>query len=233
MPVPVVESNQITQQASGTSMALTEPSGLVADDVAIIIMVSDANNPSLPVHTAPTGETFTAIDEGGDTTSDSVVSAWYRVWTGSEGTVTVNYNVDGECIAWMIRVSGCDTSDVLNGSSTPGSDNSASHAVGGFNTDQDDTLAFYCISGDGGDMTPYSVSGTGWSEGAEGAEGGAAGVSGSWGTKDMASQGATGTATVSTNASFADGAAWFQFALNGAAAGGSNTTIEVPTGPWR
>jgi hypothetical protein len=71
----------------------------------------------------------------------------------------------------------------------------------------------YGLSFDGGDGYPFGVSGTGWAEKDEHQTGtsGSGDVSGCFGSKDLASQGSSGSATVSCSVS--DGGAYFQLAI--------------------
>lgn len=229
MAVPVVETTAVTESGGTvTTLSLTNPTGLTAGDIYLVIHASDHSNPTLPEHTAPTGTgaTFTEIDIFGANNADTVISAWWHEWTGSEGTISANQTNSAIIQAITVRVSGVDTADVVDGVSTPSSGGSStSHVIAGFTTGQADTLAFYVIAADGADTLPHSVSGTGWAEVAEGNSGGAGGVGPSFGTKDMASAGATGDATVTLTSS--DGAAWFQFALNGESATVSPKTLTL------
>src|SRR5690606_32303621 len=97
-----------------------------------------------------------------------------------------------------------------------GSDASASFGslnITGVDTTVDDTMAFYVNCFDGGDGTPFSVSGSGWSKSDEITAdlGDSGSASGSWGTKHQATAGATGTVAVNGNSS--DGRSGFQFAV--------------------
>ena len=72
--------------------------------------------------------------------------------------------------------------------------------------------AFLTVLGfDGGDGSPFSVSGTGWSESGDLANGTGAGGGGCWGTKEQTTAGLTGDATVTSSTS--DGSVFFQFAI--------------------
>ena len=217
------------QNSSGnvTTMTLTDPTSMAVDDIYLILQGSDHGNPALPEHTVPTGTntSFVEIAIHGANQADTVVSAWYHIWDGTEGTVSINQTGADNMSAFAVRVSGCDTADVLDGVSTPGDAAAAtSHAILGFTTGEDDTLAFYLIGGDGADTVPHSVSGTGWSETDEHEDGNVTGGVGiSFGEKSMPTAGATGTATIAFTVS--DGASWFQFSLNDASAGG-NTSLR-------
>lgn len=221
MGVPsVASSNTATgTPVAGNALSIPMPSGLATGDVCLIVCGNDAINSADQWDNGtnkPTG--FTLIDEWGDTPSDSHVAAFYRVIDGTESwpiTLTCVTNLD--TWAFSIRVTGCHATPLDGTASTalelgtPGT----SHAVPGFNTTNNDCLAFYVWGCGVGDADPFSVSGTGWSEGGElEANPATGGTAGAWGTKSQPTAGATGDATVtSTGSTTSTG---FQFALRGA-----------------
>ncbi len=214
----VVESGWTSNTAiPGSSLTLTKPSGVVSGDLLLILVGSDDNSATAQWNDTtlkPSG--FTLINESGnDTVSDAHAAAFYRVANGSEGT-TINVPAQSSDDFWgfYIRVTGASTTDPINviGADYNGG-SAASHAVTGITTTEDQSLAFYLLSGDGGDVYPFTVSGTGWTESDEiQAGGGTANASGVWGTQLVASAGGTGAATVGL--SVADSATGFQFAVN-------------------
>ncbi len=213
----VVESGWTSNTAiPNSSLTLTKPSGVESGDLLLIFVGNDDasanaqwNNTTLK----PSG--FTLINHAGSDVPDAHVAAFYRIANGSEGT-TINVPAQASNDYWgfYIRVTGASTTDPIN---VVGADylggNLTSHPVTGITTTEDQTLAFYLLSGDGGDTFPFTVSGTGWSESDEEQAGGGTGnAAGAWGTRAMPTAGATGNATVGINTS--DGASGFQFAIN-------------------
>lgn len=231
MAVPVVEGNQLTTSgAAATSLAVSQASGVTAGETVLVILAADLTNALSDEFNTPTGwDKILGHAPGG--AIDAAVVAYWRIATGdSNDDITVTWTTAAEAVAWYIRVSGAHASAPLDVTGTGVSTSSTSHAITGVTTTVDECLAFYCLGFDGGDGYTFSVSGTGWSESQEAQyDTGGATVSGCWGTKEQASAGGTGTATVTSSVS--DGAASFQFAIAPAAA--SNTSIVIPTGPWR
>lgn len=200
----------------GSSLTLTKPASVQVDDLLIII-VGDENTTATAqwdnTTNKPSG--FTLINESGNATSDAHVAAFYKVADGTEGsTIAVPKQASDGYWGFYIRVTGADTSNPIN---VVGADsntgNSVSKVIPSITTTVNNTLAFYALASDGGDNDPFSISGTGWVEGAERESGPTANdASGVWGTRAVPTAGATGNATVGMSAS--DGAAAFQFAIN-------------------
>ncbi len=223
--VPVVETyTENAVDGAISSITLTKPTGVAVNDLLVILVVDDTNTgtPQWDDSTnKPSG--FTLIETGGLSGSQCQFAAFYRVATGSEdATVAVPNNANGDhfgVVGWYIRVSGADTSTPIHGEGTEVDDSSGTTlAITGLVTTSDDTLVFYVQSFDGGDGNPFSVAGTGWAEVDEACTDTclAAEAGGSWGTRDLASQGASGTATVTSTVD--DGMVGFQFAVEPAAA---------------
>ena len=168
-------------------------------------MVSDSF--SAPYGTTPAGWT-NLINYAGNS---AAVGIFYKIASGSEGDVTVTV-VHADHIAWYLRVSGVNTTTPFNVTASPATGIGSSRAIPEVTTTVDSCLAFYLLSFDGGDGYPFSVSGTGWTESDDhqSSTGGSV-SSGCWGTKEQATAGLTGDATVSCSAS--DGQAYLQFAV--------------------
>ncbi|MBN1162480.1 hypothetical protein JXA34_01910 [Patescibacteria group bacterium] len=220
--IPVVEGFQATSGGADDMgrLTLAPPSGITAGELLIIIVGSDD---------AEAGDEFsiasgwTQIDEGGNATAQAHIAAFWRVATGTEGKVTVNAATFDDMFGWYIRVSGANINSPINVYNfTQSSTDTTSHAIPQVTTTENDTLVFYGLSFDGGDGYPFSVAGTGWGERGEQTAGtGAENASGTWGTRDMATAGGTGSATVTCAVS--DGAAYFQFAVR------EMTSPDAPT----
>lgn len=207
------------------------PTGLSIGDVCIVIVGNDYtasadaqwDNSTLK----PTG--FTLIATNGNGTTSCHVAAFYRVIDGSESwPISVPARDSEDFWGFAIRVTGVDTANPLDGvgSALMQTTGATSHVIPGFNTTNNDCLAFYALSFDGGDGDPFSVSGTGWSESAEAEAGtGAGNCGGCWGTKSQPTAGATGDATVTSNVS--DQSTARQWALRGAAAAANKVAIMM------
>ena len=211
---PVVQSFTSNTAVPGASLTLTKPSNILAGDLLLIIVGSDDDTASAQWDDAtlkPSG--FTLINESGNTTADAHSAAFYRVADGTEGT-TINVPAQSSDDFWgyYIHVTDVNPSNPIHviGSAYNGG-STGTHNVPGVTTTAANALAFYVLSGDGGDLDPFSVGGA-WTEGGEiGAGTGGGNGSGVWGTRLMTSPGATGNAAVTMSAS--DSASGFQFAL--------------------
>lgn len=236
MAVPVVESFTYAEDdATVTTLNLTDPTGITSGDAILLIHCSQESNPTLPSHSTPSNGTWTEIEQHGSSSSDVVVSAWIGDWDDVTGQLTLNQTSGAGISGWAIRISGADLADLIDGVSTAGdAGNATQHTIGGFTTTDANTLAFYVICSTGGDTGPHSInSGVGWTEQDDQAVGtGAGDHAASWGTKSMATAGATGDVVIDISGA-GDGAAWFQFSINESAGGGGGITISVPTGPRR
>lgn len=200
--IPVVESYNTATVINNTDITVSKPSGSSTNDLFVIAVASGTQNGSGP----PSG--WTDIDGG--TSRGCALDMFYKVVTGSEGSSeTITSTLGDDKVAWYIHISGNDATTPIDvegsmGNSTPGT----THSVTGATTTQDDCLALYFLGLDQ-DGT-FSVSGTGWSQTDQLLES-TNGVSACWGEQDMATAGATGTATVTS--SIADGSNWKQFAI--------------------
>ena len=229
---PVVESGFTTATvAVATSIDISEPTGLATNDLALIFVTNNTGNTNTDEwdngSNKPTG--FTLIEEEGTTTSDCHTGAFYRIITGSESwpiTIPWTSNNNTHAVAYAVRVTGIDTSTPLHITGTTFDDNTGTtHAVPSLTTTLNNSLIFYVLGAQGGDMDPVSVSGTGWSESAENTAGTTGtGATLTWGTRELATAGASGAATVTTNSS--DGTNSWQFAIAEATATGIVPIIQ-------
>lgn len=225
---PTVQSFTSNTAVPGASLTLTKPSNVLAGDLLLIIVGNDDDTASAQWDDAtlkPSG--FTLINEAGNTTSDTHAAAFYRVADGTEGT-TINVPAQSSDDFWgyYIHVTDVNPTNPIHviGSAYNGG-SLGTHNIPGVTTTAANALAFYVLSGDGGDVNPYSVGGS-WTESSEIDAGtGGGNSSGTWGTRLMASAGATGNAAVTLLA--ADSASGFQFALAPALGQGAHQSPGV------
>lgn len=213
MAVPVVDTGGIKQADSGgstvNSLAVAIPDSLVSGDIWLMIAGNDNSGSTADVFDAiTTPDAFVKQAVAGDATSDCKVTIFYRVADGTESS-TVSANDPGtahEAWRFSARITGVDNTSPIDVTGTEANVGSAgSLAITEVETTQADCLAVYGHAFDGGDGDPFSVSGTGWAEVDEAASGTTSpDAAGSWGTKDQATAGLTGDATVS-NTSNNDG----------------------------
>ena len=201
--VPVVESFTQTIYTSGTNtMTANKPTGVVSGDFILVIQSNStaSDNAQYDDTSDPVGWTFGG--EFGDTTSDVHSAYYYKISDGTEGASfdfslgALGATSPGYIVC--IRISGVHTTPIGTvGTVSQGV--ATSIVVPEITTANANSLALYTVTTDGSDMAPFSVSGTGWSEGDEidSSINGAGGAEGAWGTKDIPTAGLTGSSTVS------------------------------------
>ena len=230
MAIPVIQAGFTSQQNQASStISITKPTGLVSGDLCIIFTTNDSTGGSAqwddstnkPIDSG--AREFTFINWAGlGGTVDAHAAAFWRIITGDEvWPITSTSASSADQIAFAIRITGAHATvpiDVV-GADYTGVQTDATHPITGLTSGVADTLVLYILGFDGGDGTPMSVSGTGWvqkdEETSDVAETNMA--SGSWGARDLATQGASGDATVTPNVT--DGAAGFQFSIAPGAGG--------------
>lgn len=190
-----------------TYVTLTKPTG-VANDDTLILIGSDSGNSAF---TTPTGwTTILAANAKGCN-----INACYRIATGhaTYEAATIQYGNGGtqDKVGSYLLITGASTTSPLDAvTASIASSIGTSHTIPAITTTATDTLAFYALGFDGGDGSPFSVSGTGWAEDEDVTTGGGVNdASMTWGTKEVAAIGTTGSATVASTGN--DGAAYFQF----------------------
>lgn len=215
MTVPVIET-WLVNGSTGPSATLTcnKPSGVATGDLLVLIPFNENASSTAQFTNNKSGWTF--VKNCGNTTSDCHIGLFWRIADGTEGSSeTVTATTAEAWGMWYLRISGVDASDVVEATGSSvivGS--AASIAITGVTTVESDCLVLYFHSFDGGDGFPFSVAGTGFAEVDDYQTGtsGSVDVSASFGYRDMATPGASGTATVT--ASSTDGFAGYQIAFN-------------------
>ena len=217
MPIPVLETGWDVQQSdtARTSVPFDQPSGSATGDLLMAICIDDDPGGSSSWNTK-TG--WTREINIGNGTSDSKLAIYWRIQDGTEswpesftaGTTRPRGGV-------MLRITGVDTSAPIHQIRSSAATSTNSYSILGPTTSLDDCLILYGFAFDGADGAPFSVSGTGWSKFQEIINGIAAnGCSGCMGQRDLATAGASGTATISC--SVTDGCIGAQIAIAPAAA---------------
>lgn len=193
---PVIESYTANTSSGSNAITLTKPtSPAVADDDLLILFASSATQSAF---TVPTD--WTVIQSGN--ALGHAVAACYKIADSTEGS-TIDYDngaADGKQ-GYYIHISGNHATtpmDVINTMVADG--NASSFTVDEVASAAAQTLALAFLGGDGGDLYPYGLSGTGWTEEAEQQSGtGGSDASGVWGQKDMESSGGTADVTVTSS----------------------------------
>jgi len=221
--IPIIAS--MTEQgdtAPSTSLTLNKPSGVESGDLLLLIVMNDDRS-ATAFSDNKNGWSF--LNTSGDASSQAHVAVFWKIADGTEGpTETVTSAGSDEWMGYYLRITGADSTTPINANNfAQSSANSANHIIPAVTTTIDDCLVLYGLSFDGGDGYPFSVSGAGWSEEDEHQTGasGSGDVSGCFGSKNLTSQGSSGSATVSC--ALSDGAAYFQLAIAPSDGGSSST----------
>lgn len=200
-----------TGGSTAGSITCVAPANITTDDLLIIVVGDDADNTTSPMFDNEAG--WTKLGEGGNNDSDAHIAVYYLVSvSGSEGNVTIDHSsANDELWCMYFRVTGADTTTPIdtftfgaNGSASPQTASAISAAT-------DNELVITGFAWDGGDTTPYTIGGTGWSQLGNDIQSGSSGTD-AGGAIGERSQSTAGSGENSTcTASPADGAAYFQF----------------------
>lgn len=206
----VIEDHTTNTANNVTSITLTKPTGsTINDDDLLIIVGSDASNTGWSV---PAG--WTAIVQ--DNVFGCTANAAYRYADGTEGsTVSYGNSTSYDKVGAYIHISGNAASSVINAQDSACSGaNGTSYTIAALTSTVTDTKAIYVQGYDGGDGSPFSITGgTGWTELLDLTTGGAGSdASMSVGYKDVAAIGTTGSVTISASGA-GDGWATFMFVV--------------------
>lgn len=225
MAIPVIETTQNDDSAGIEVFDLTinKPTGTVQDDY--ILMIAGSDDFSATAHgwdVMTGGATWTEHADAGNLNTDCDLGIQGKVAGASEPSSWNLHTISGlksQTWARTYRISGINTTTPVDVVGTPQlTSSSSSIAVNAITTTVDDCLLFASFSGDGGDLTPSTVSGTGWTEEAERTSGtGPNDACGSIATRSQASSGAGTSCTFTFSVS--DGNVAVQIAIAGAAAG--------------
>lgn len=193
---PVVESYTANTGASVTNLTMTKPASVATNDLLILFGSSGTQT----AFDTPSGWT---LAEGGISLGHAVY-VHYRIADGTEGgTISYGNATTNGKQAYYIRISGNHATTPIDVKNTMVADgNATSFTVDEVAAAAAQSLALAFLGGDGGDLYPYGLSGTGWTEEAQQQSGtGGTDGSGVWGQKDMESSGGTGDVTVSVSTS--------------------------------
>ena len=226
MTLPVLETGwDVQQSASGrTSVPFNQPSGSQTDDLLMAICIDDDPGASSSWN-VKTG--WSRPINIGDGTSDSKLAIYHRIQDGTESwpesfTASTTRFRGGV----MLRITGIDTVTPIHQTQASASAKNSTYSILGVTTTIDDCLIIHGFTFDGGDGAPYGISGTGWSNfqtvinGSAGTQG-----SGCMGQRDLATQGPSGTATITCSVN--DGCIGAQIAIAPAPAGGVSIAARM------
>jgi len=163
MAVPVIES-QTTDTTGGTestsTLNFTSPSGLAANDLILVVAVSENSNTD--DWNAVTG--YTRISAG-DQANDVQPTMYWRIATGDSndgfsGGLDVTQSVAGYGVGWCLRISGTDTTTPIHKEGTVSTDSWVSADTNSVTTTIDDCLVFSVMGLDGSDNNIVKASGS-------------------------------------------------------------------------
>ncbi len=202
--VPVVETYTQTIYASGTAnYVVNKPSGDVSGDLLLIITASaeaESTTDQWDATSDPSGWTF--VQEDGDGTSDAHLAFFWKISNGSESSTFTISSIDASRPGWIacLRISGVHTTPIGTVGATYIA-NASPAVITGMTTANANSLAMYMMTMDNSDNAPFGTP-SGWTEGDEmdDTSEDSGGTDGVWGYKDMATAGATGSASVTTSA---------------------------------
>lgn len=216
----VVESYETTLVSSSTSMTGTVPSGVQSGDVILVVISRDSFNPegvlgnySWDISTSGYVEFY----YDGLNVADNTLQAYYKISDGTETSFSATTTNIRSTVCWAIRLSGVDTTDLLNDIviGTTCGDTSPPLLITECTTTVDNSLVFAFFSFDGGNGDPFTSSGTGWGTTPiydEVADSGVSNGSG-WLTKTVSSAGGSSSVTISSTPNELDGILGIQFAF--------------------
>ncbi len=214
--IPVIESyTQVWSGSVGTSIVLNKPSGTVDGDLLIILAgndIADSATDQFDATSDPSGWTF--VKEDGDATSDNHVAMFWKIASSEGSTFTITALSSQDYWGACLRISGAHATTPIG---VTGSSLSQTHTnpnnIPEITTINDNSLVIAFGGTDGSDTDPFTIAGTGWTEGDEitGADS-TDDTNGVWAWKDMASAGAT--ADCAWTLGKTDGVIAWQFSIN-------------------
>ncbi len=206
--IPVIESTtQNVYESSVSTYVVNKPSGLVVGDLLLVFVANEAHNISVPEFDAtsdPSGWTFGK--EGGSIVSDVHMAYFWIIATSTE-TAASNFSfsslgINLKGFIGAARISGVHTTPIGVEGATYIAD-TASPVITGMTTANNNSLAMYMFGVDTATYAPFTAPTTGWTETDEfdNTTEGSNGIDGAWGYKEMATAGATGTASFTISSS--------------------------------
>jgi len=211
--IPVIETIEKNQGGAGQSINLTcnKPAGVEIGDLLVLICANEDDSAVPQFWDNKAGWEF--IDESGDFSSDAHIGVFYRIATGTEDAseTVVAESADQWCMFYA-RISGVNPDNPINISNFASTFSESVHVIPSIITDVDNCLILYGLSFDGSDGFPFSVAGPFVEEDEVQNPQSQGFNSACWGSRDLATAGASGAASVTC--SLSDGAAYFQIGIN-------------------
>jgi len=228
--IPLIEEVSFTDGGASEidNIDMVKPISITAGELLVMILCADNSDDDVFFNAV---EGWTKEGESGNSVCDSHIAVYYQIANGSEVNTNVTTLVPANILGWIMRLSGVDTSDPIEGSNF-----AASTAIGAnpqvvpsVTTFKDNTIVLYGLSFDGGDGYPMSVVSP-YIEIADRTNTGSpviAYASGTIGYRHLITAGDSGDTFV--YCANVDGASYFQLALNGDV---PSTTDATTSGIW-
>ena len=216
MGLPVIAAWAASDDGGSGSQTFTAtaPSGIVAGNLLLILCMADAaDDIDVMSINGTTYPGWTKVGESGDNLSDVHTAVWWKEAGGSEGDVVIDDDDTNNHVAWYMRITGADTTTPIHKSAQgQSSSDASSFNMASFTTTIDNCLGVAIAGWNGADLTPHTMTGSGWSETDEQAAGSSStSCAGNFGEADLGTGGSKTGPTA--GAAGSDGWAYFKLAI--------------------
>jgi len=163
---PILEGYTVANSGGSatTSLVINKPSEVAEGHVMIIFFGSDEAGTTDDLSVSGWNE----IREIGGSSMDARMAAYWKVATGSEpSTYTCSSADSNELIAWCFTFSSCDPTNPIHDSEERYGYSAAFYTMDAGDASEIYTYQIGACAWDGGDVGPFAVSGTGWTEHSE------------------------------------------------------------------
>jgi len=196
MAIPVLQEYAVGQVSAPGLTCDVDVSGLTisAGDLLIGILVTDGTTET---HTSPDSDSWTAIQKDITDGTNMTASTWWKTASGSEGTLTFGCGSSEEMIAWVLRITGHNSSAPVDSNSASSSGDDQTPVCPTMTTQYNNELLLRIFGADDAD----GDNGDQWSDTARTTthiisdQNTDTDVSGAFGTQEMASAGSVSTET--------------------------------------
>ena len=208
--LPVLEAFVQTNgpaDATVANLTFVAPSGITAGDFLFIISGTD-NTGGAPIASCADGS-WTKLGEVGSAAPDVQIAVFYKIASGGEGNIQIDYSVSRRAGGWYGRVSGANSTPIDASAFTEEGGSTTAHSIGAITTTVDNCLIIAGMCLDAGGSFTWTTGG--WTEQDE-LDTGTIQMEVGFGTKDQESLGTTGACAITTSSS--NGSAKFMMAIS-------------------
>jgi len=194
----VPQIREYTEQwdtSPSTTLTFDKPDNVEVGDLLLILAVND--DTSGTAFDSGDSSNFTFVHDYGSTSSDAHVGVFYRIADGTEAdTEQITSAGNDEWGGWYIRITGANITDPIHqvGAEANGYGNSRTAAAVSTTIENCLGITFTAFDGgDGNNVSPFGVSGTGWNYEDDGSSGtsGSGDCAGGWGYKNITGTGSS------------------------------------------